>query len=151
MKIAIAGTGYVGLSNGVLLAQHNEVVALDIIPEKVELLNQGKSPIEDKEIQEYLTKYKKNAQLVPNPIQKMPSFRATLDKKEAYTGADFVIISTPTDYDPETNYFNTKSIEYVIQDVLDINPNTTIVIKSTIPVGYTKSIRKKFDTDNIIF
>lgn len=137
-KIAVAGTGYVGLSNAVLLSQHNEVVALDIVPEKVEMLNNRKSPIEDVEISDFLDNKELN-------------LRATLDKEDAFKDAEFIIVATPTDYDPDTDYFNTNSVEAVIKDVIKINPDAIVVIKSTIPVGFTKGIKERLNFSNIIF
>jgi len=138
MKIAVVGTGYVGLSNAMLLAQHNEVVAVDIVPEKIDLLNTQQSPIEDDDIEDFLS-------------NKSLNFSATLDASAAYEGADFIIVATPTDYDAKTNYFNTSTVEAVIEQVLLVNQQATIIIKSTVPVGYTASIRERYATDRIIF
>lgn len=138
MKIAVVGTGYVGMSNAILLAQKNDVVALDILPDRIEMINSRKSPIEDTEMEDYL----KN---------KVLNLTATLDKTEAYNDAKYIIIATPTDYDPETNFFNTSSIEAVIQDIIDINSEAVIVIKSTVPIGYTLQVRERFKFNNIIF
>ncbi len=138
MKIAVAGIGYVGLSNAILLAQHNEVTAVDVFQEKADMINNRKSPIVDSEIEEYLA-------------TKELHLRATINGEEAYKDAEYIIIATPTNYDPDKNFFDTSSIENVIELVKDVNPNAVMVIKSTVPVGYTKSIQKKYGMDNIIF
>lgn len=138
MKIAVAGTGYVGLSLATLLAQHNEVTAVDIIPEKVDLINQGISPIQDKEISDFLA----NKQL---------NLKATTNGKDAYSNAEFIVIATPTNYDTETNYFDTSAVESVIKEVLEVNPEALMIVKSTIPVGFTASVKEKYNTNNIIF
>ncbi|WP_201632273.1 nucleotide sugar dehydrogenase [Psychrobacter immobilis] len=138
MKISVIGTGYVGLSNAMLLAQHNEVIAVDVVAEKIDMLNAKQSPIEDKDIDNFL-------------LNKSLNFTATLDAKQAYKDADFIIIATPTDYDTKTNYFNTSTVEAVIEEVLSVNTQALIVIKSTVPVGYTMSVRERYNTDNIIF
>ena len=138
LTIAIAGTGYVGLSNAILLAQHNRVWAVDVLQEKVDMINQRRSPIRDKEIEEYLAE---------KPLE----LTATLDGDKAYGEADFVIISTPTNYDPKKNYFDTSSVEAVIETVLRVNPKAIMIVKSTVPVGYTASVREKYGTDRILF